>query len=55
MKPESDKGTVGYTWNVYDIKTGKLLEPKPEKPPTKKYKPPKQVIKKQFTEDDCPF
>ena len=20
-----DKGTIGYKWNVYDIKTGKLL------------------------------
>ena len=34
MKPKTDKGTIGYTWNVYDIKTGKLLEPKPKEKST---------------------
>jgi hypothetical protein len=33
------KGTIGYTWNVYDIKTGRLLPiPKPEKQSDKKRK-----------------
>jgi hypothetical protein len=32
MQSKPEKGTIGYTWNVYDMKTGKLLPiPKPDK------------------------